>query len=90
MTTQAKEFASPRRNLTPPVFVAFAANDNLIEGAFPYVLALREARVPVAFHVYESGGHGKGLRPDGYPFSRWTFAAERWLGDLLAVDGARK
>ena len=83
----AETFAHPRRNLTPPIFVAFAANDRLIEGAFPYVLALREARVPVAFHVYEAGGHGKGLRHEGYPFSRWTFSAKRWLGDLLAVDG---
>jgi acetyl esterase/lipase len=79
-------FAHPQRNRTPPVFVAFAVNDRLIEGAFPYVLALREARVPVAFHGYEAGGHGKGVRPEGYPFSRWTFAAERWLGDLLACQ----
>ena len=83
----AETFAHPQRNLTPPLFVAFAVNDRWIEGAFPYVLALREARVPVAFHVYEAGGHGKGLRHEGYPFSRWTFSAERWLGDLLAVDG---
>jgi acetyl esterase/lipase len=83
-------FAHPQRNLTPPVFVAFAANDHWVEGAFPYVLALREAHVPVAFHVYEAGGHGKGLRQEGYPFSRWTFAAERWLADLLSVDGGKK
>lgn len=83
----AETFAHPQRNLTPPMFVAFAVNDRWIEGAFPYVLALREARVPVAFHVYEAGGHGKGLRHEGYPFSRWTFSAERWLGDLLPVDG---
>jgi acetyl esterase/lipase len=78
-------FTTPRRNLTPPIFVAVAADDPRAAGDFPYVLGLREARVPVAFHVYESGGHGKGLRPDGYPFSRWTFAAERWLGDLAPV-----
>jgi acetyl esterase/lipase len=83
----AETFAHPQRNLTPPLFVAFAADDPWTEKAFPYVLALREARVPVAFHVYDAGGHGKGLRPEGYPFSRWTFAAERWLGDLLAVEG---
>jgi len=81
-------FAPPQRNRMPPVFVAFAASDPLVEGAFPYVLALREARVPVAFHVYEAGGHGKGLRPEGYPFSRWTLAAERWLADLFAAAGA--
>lgn len=84
------EFTNAQRNWTPPTFVAFAANDNLIEGAFPYVLALREARVPVAFHVYESGGHGKALRADGYPFSRWSIAAERWLADLTAAVEAKK
>jgi acetyl esterase/lipase len=86
--TLPETLAPPQRNRMPPVFVAFAANDGLIEGAFPYVLALREARVPVAFHVYQAGGHGKGLRPEGYPFSRWTFAAERWLADLLTAAGA--
>jgi acetyl esterase/lipase len=81
----AEPFTTPRRNLTPPIFVAVAADDPRAAGDFPYVLGLREARVPVAFHVYESGGHGNGLRPDGYPFSRWTIAAERWLGDLLPI-----
>ncbi len=87
--TLPETFAPPQRNRTPPVFIAFAVNDSLIAGAFPYVLALREARVPVAFHVYQAGGHGQGLRPAGYPFSRWTFAAERWLADLLAVGRDR-
>ncbi len=86
--TLPETFASPQRNRTPPVFVAFAANDGLLAGAFPYVLALRAARVPVAFHVYEAGGHGKGLRPEGYPFSRWPFAAERWLADLVVAAKA--
>jgi len=85
-----ESFTNPQRNWTPPTFVAFAANDGLIEGAFPYVLALREARVPVAFHVYESGGHGKALRPDGYPFSRWSVAAERWLADLVTAVEHKK
>ncbi len=82
--TLADEFAHAQRNQTPPTFVAFALNDKYIEGALPFVLSLRQARVPVALHVYERGGHGKGLRAQGYPFSRWTFAAQRWLADLLA------
>lgn len=86
----AEPFTRPQRNRTPPVFIAFAANDGLIDGAFPYVLALREARVPVAFHVFESGGHGKGLRREGYPFSRWTVSAERWLADLLTAGADRE
>lgn len=77
-----ESFADARRNLTPPIFVTFAADDPRIVGAFPYVAALREARVPTALHIYESGGHGRALRKEGYPFSQWTFAAERWLNDL--------
>jgi acetyl esterase/lipase len=79
----AETFSAPRRNLTPPMFVTFAADDRLTPGGFPYVLALREARVPVALHLYASGGHGRGLRPAGYPFSQWPHAAARWLEDLL-------
>ena len=86
----AETFAKSQRNLTPPIFMAIAANDNFIDGVLPYTLSLREARVPVALHVYETGGHGKGLKAEGYPFSRWTFAAERWLGDLLTVEEAKK
>ena len=36
------------------------------------------------------GEHGKGVRSDGYPFSRWTFAAERWLEDLRASVEAKE
>jgi acetyl esterase/lipase len=85
----AEAFTAPRRNLTPPMFVTFAANDRLVDGGFPYVLALREARVPVALHIYEAGGHGQGLREGGYPFSRWTFAAQRWLSDLLPATSQK-
>lgn len=76
------EFSAPQRNRTPPIFVTFAANDRLVAGAPAYVAKLREARVPTALHIYGAGGHGRGLRPDGYPFSQWTFAAQRWLSDL--------
>jgi acetyl esterase/lipase len=76
-------FGNAQRNRTPPLFVTVAADDKLTEGVLKYVPAVREGRVPVALHVYEKGGHGQGLRATAYPFSRWTFAAERWLGDLM-------
>jgi|GEM_PF-256596 len=77
------QFAEAQRNQTPPIFVTVAADDKLTEGVLKYVPAVREGRVPVALHVYEKGGHGQGLRASAYPFSQWTFAAERWLGDLM-------
>jgi len=76
------QFAKPQRNQTPPIYLAVAADDKLIDGILPYMLALREARVPTALHVYERGGHGQGLREQVYPFSTWTFTAGRWLDDL--------
>jgi acetyl esterase/lipase len=77
------EFGNAQRNRTPPLFVTVAADDKLTEGILKYVPAVREGRVPVALHVYEKGGHGQGLRASAYPFSRWTFAADRWLADLM-------
>ena len=84
--TLVEGFATPRRNQTPPMFVTFAVNDRLVEGAFPYVFTLREARVPVALHLYETGGHGQGLRASGYPFSRWTFTAKGAPSTVVSVS----
>jgi hypothetical protein len=33
-------------------------------------------------HIYPRGGHGKGMREVGYPFSQWVLPCERWLKDL--------
>ena len=72
----------PRRDDYPPTFSAVAADDPYAPGALHYFLGLHQARVPAELHVYRKGGHGKGLRDAGYPFSTWTHAAERWLADL--------
>ena len=68
-----------------PVFIAIAADDSFTPSALHYFLSLREAKLPVECHVYQKGGHGKGLRAEGYPFSEWTKACERWLTDLQTI-----
>ena len=70
------------RNAYPPIFNAVAADDPFAPSSLYYLLHLHKQRVPGELHVYEKGGHGKGIQERGYPFSQWTKAAERWLTDL--------
>lgn len=74
--------ALPSLNDYPPIFTTIAADDPFTPGALYYYLSLLQAKVPNELHVYARGGHGKGLREVGYPFSQWTGACERWLEDL--------
>ena len=53
-----------------------------VETSVAYFLALRDAKVPAALHVYPSGGHGYGGRSIGRPTDAWPDAAALWLEDL--------
>ncbi len=48
---------------TPPCFVWSTGEDNVVppENSFRFVQALRVAKVPFDFHIYQKGGHGLGL-----------------------------
>ena len=64
----------------PPMFTAFAADDPL----FAKVVTAsfdrwRQAGAPAELHVYEAGGHGFGMRPQGKPSDGWTGDLYRWL-----------
>ena len=60
--------------------VAVADNDMFAEGAVRSYLALKKAGVPAELHVYASGGHGFGIRPqNGPPVNDWTHRLEAWL-----------
>ena len=63
-TRSSPRSRSPRRR--PPTFLAVASDDRgSLESTVLYYLALKRAGVPAELHVYESGGHGFGLRPTG-------------------------
>lgn len=65
----------------PPMFFAHAADDKInCENSVQMFLALKRAGVKGAeLHVYESGGHGFGMRtPD--PCSTWPKRCEEWMG----------
>src|SRR5438132_2028695 len=75
---------------TPPTFFAVAHNDGFAEGTVRSYLALRKAGVPAELHVYASGGHGFGIRPqNGPPISDWTNRLEAWMRYQKLLDPSK-
>jgi acetyl esterase/lipase len=67
---------------TPPTFLAQAADDPVsCRNSVEMFLALKNANVPAELHIYNSGGHGFGLRPSDHPCSKWPSRCEEWLRD---------
>jgi acetyl esterase/lipase len=77
---------SPELNVTsktPPSFIVMAEDDPVrVENALFYTLALKNAKVPAELHVYPTGGHGYGLRPNGHAVTTWPQRAAEWLDGL--------
>lgn len=72
---------------TPPTFLLAADNDKGPSTAIPTLyLALKKAGVPAEIHIYNSGGHGFGLRqPDPRPnviYSTWALRLQDWMADV--------
>jgi acetyl esterase/lipase len=67
---------------TPPTFIAQADDDkgSLGEGSALAYLALRKAKVPAELHIYSTGGHGFGMRPNRTQApGDWAKRFESWL-----------
>ena len=65
---------------TPPLFIVQAEDDkSFIQGTLLYYRALVSAKIPAELHVYETGGHGYGLRPTSHPVTGWPHLVEAWL-----------
>lgn len=66
---------------TPPVFMVHAFDDRVpVQGPMLLGLALKQAGVASELHVYETGGHGYGLRAvDGLPVTTWPDRCGEWL-----------
>lgn len=68
---------------TPPAFLACATDDRMPEQLANFFVALRKAGVNAELHIYNSGGHGFGVRPDrpDMAVSTWHARFVDWLGD---------
>lgn len=67
----------------PPVFMAVTHDDKdrSIASAELYI-RLKEAGVPAELHIYESGGHGYGLRPTHQPVTGWNHVMANWMRQI--------
>ena len=66
---------------TPPAFLVHTMTDTAVpvENSLMFVQALRKAKVPVEFHLYEKGPHGFGLAPADPVLASWTARCADWL-----------
>lgn len=66
---------------TPPLFLVHAHNDsNSSLNSVLFYAAAKKADVISELHIYQSGGHGNGLRDvDNSSYSTWPDRAEEWL-----------
>ena len=77
---------------TGPMFLVHASDDN--ESAVHsrnrawHSTARRDAGVPAELHIYDSGGHGFGVRKVGRPVSDWTKRCAEWLKHRGILPGA--
>ena len=71
----------------PPVFIAVTHDDKdrSIASAELYV-KLKKAGVPAELHVYESGGHGYGLRPTDQPVTGWNHVMADWMKQIGVLE----
>ncbi len=69
---------------TPPAFIVHASDDSVVhvENALRYYRALQRASIPAELHIYPSGGHGFGTRPEAGRAATWTKLCEAWLKEL--------
>lgn len=69
------------RKDTPPTFIFQTDEDAAVpaENALAFYAALRKAGVPAELHVYEQGGHGRGLAREVPGTGDWSNRLRAWL-----------
>lgn len=66
---------------TPPTFLLHAADDASVpvDNSLMMYAGLRVQNIPAAMHLFETGGHGFGLRhAKGKPVEHWPQLFDRW------------
>lgn len=66
---------------TPPTFLVHAHNDGVTSlSSVAFYAQLKLNNIPGELHIYQSGGHGYGIRPvEGTDIHTWSDRAEVWL-----------
>ena len=74
------DIAVPAQGI-PPAFLLCAFDDRMPEGLSNFFISLKKAGVNAELHIYNSGGHGFGVRPRPLAVSEWPSRFVDWLND---------
>jgi len=66
----------------PPVFLAVAADDFLLDSVVTMFQSLHAAKHPVEMHVFNAGGHGFGMEQLGLTCDLWFEEFAGWMASL--------
>lgn len=66
---------------TPPAFLVHSSDDGAVpvKNSINYYTGLQKNKIPAELHVFQKGGHGYGLAPNGGTESSWPDLCIRWL-----------
>jgi acetyl esterase/lipase len=74
----------------PPTFVIHTKDDKkFVTGSVVYEQALKAAQVDSEFHLFDTGGHGYGLRPSTNGVSGWPELCQKWLRKTVGGNPAK-
>ena len=88
----ALELYSPHLRIdagTPPTLLVHAADDAGVplQNSLLMFEALRKAGVRSELHVFDSGGHGFGMRQEKKPINAWPQRCAEWMEGLGVLSG---
>ena len=66
---------------TPPAFLVHSSDDNAVPvmNSINYYKGLQKNKIPAELHIFQKGGHGYGLAPNGGTESAWSGLCLKWL-----------
>ena len=66
---------------TPPAFMVHSSDDNAVPvmNSINYYKGLQKNKIPAELHIFQKGGHGYGLAPNGGTESAWSGLCLKWL-----------
>ena len=70
----------------PPFFMVVTNDDWGPVAMAEMYIALKKAKVSAELHIYESGGHGYGLRKTDLPVTSWPDRMEEWMRRLNLLE----
>jgi acetyl esterase/lipase len=73
--------ADIKKENVPPCFLACAYDDSMPEAMAAFFAALHKAGINAEIHIYNSGGHGFGVRQRDLAVTGWSTRFTEWLGD---------